>query len=440
MSVGTNVKTAAFVDTNTFLHFRPIPELEWLRILGSNEVTIIIVPIIIRQLDTQKDMNDRKAIRRRAASRLTWIRELLRIGRHTAIREGVSVRLEPREPELDLPAYHLSRAVDDDLLLASIIEYRERHPAERVVLVTADIGLMVKASHHNVEVVELLKDARLPEEVDPDEARIRELEQQVRELESSRPDLRLRFADGPERGTFRLPRPVSASAEEIDRRMAAIRRRYPKLGEQPQATEANSALYLLIATYQNPMTRLSSEQISSYDKALDNYFEKYRQFLPRLIEFENESARIIEINVGLENRGTALAEDIDILLKFPNGFKLLTEALEPPRGPSPPEKPKPFLERMGSLGDFRVPAMDRLRDIGPPPNVSSPRIRRSNSYDVEVHVGRIKHGWFEPFDPLYVLFESIDAARSFHFDYRINAANLPKDTKGVLHVIIEAAT
>ena len=76
------------------------------------------------------------------------------------------------------------------------------------------------------------------------------------------------------------------------------------------------------------------------------------------------------------------------------------------------------------------------RDISLP-NVSPPTIRRTDSYEVNFHVARIKHKTHESCPTLYAIFDSFDSARSFHTDYRILAANVPQEITGQLHVIIQ---
>jgi hypothetical protein len=75
--------------------------------------------------------------------------------------------------------------------------------------------------------------------------------------------------------------------------------------------------------------------------------------------------------------------------------------------------------------------------VGPPPNVSSPSIQRTNSYESRSHVIKAKHG-----DTLWVAnfvaaFGSDDSLSSFKIDYSISAANLPKAVKDHLSLIVE---
>ncbi len=82
--------------------------------------------------------------------------------------------------------------------------------------------------------------------------------------------------------------------------------------------------------------------------------------------------------------------------------------------------------------------MSRIPDtVLPPQNVSAPNIRNTGSYNVDFHIQRLKHKLQEPTDPLYVIFESFESARSFNIDYRLLAANIPNEVTGQLHIIIE---
>ena len=70
-------------------------------------------------------------------------------------------------------------------------------------------------------------------------------------------------------------------------------------------------------------------------------------------------------------------------------------------------------------------------------NVSSPTIRRTNSIEVHFHVRELKHNVQQEFDPLFLLFDSWDTAKSFTVEYRLLAANVPLPVTGNLHVIVD---
>jgi hypothetical protein len=78
--------------------------------------------------------------------------------------------------------------------------------------------------------------------------------------------------------------------------------------------------------------------------------------------------------------------------------------------------------------------------VGPPPNISSPQIERTNSYDVRSAVKKAKHGYSYRIAKFVIQFDSYELAKSFQIDYSISAANLPKAANGHLSVVIEKSS
>jgi hypothetical protein len=85
----------------------------------------------------------------------------------------------------------------------------------------------------------------------------------------------------------------------------------------------------------------------------------------------------------------------------------------------------------------RMPSFDPP-EILRPTNVSRPLIRRTNSYDVNVSIVMLKHGFVESLEPFYVMFESDERIGSFTVDYSIHASNLPDAPEGQLHAIVDS--
>lgn len=84
-----------------------------------------------------------------------------------------------------------------------------------------------------------------------------------------------------------------------------------------------------------------------------------------------------------------------------------------------------------------MPDFSRIEKIGR--NVSSPTIRRTNSYEIHFHVRTLKHKYQEPFETLFVAFDSWDTAKPFTVGYELSAGNVPNVVHGQLHVIVEVA-
>jgi len=189
---------------------------------------------------------------------------------------------------------------------------------------------------------------------------------------------------------------------------------------------------------------LLPEDIEKYNTELDKFYQAYSEYLRKGIWYENLRRRTVNLSICVANDGTAPAEDVDVFLHFPDGFEIMDEQSFPgtPEPPDPPDVPKTRMQRMMesviSPPEYFSPIMAHIPDgILASQNISTPNIRKTGSYEVEFNIQRIKHKLQEAADPLYILFESLEIARSFQIDYRLLAANIPKEVTGQLHVIIK---
>lgn len=435
-----------FLDTNIFLHYEDFDRIDWLKVMKTEEVTIVISPVTIRELNKHKDAGSRARIKNRAGATLRKLYALFQTGNNARIQEGVEVRLEDRDPLIDFGAYQLSREVQDDHLIASMVMYQTQMPGADITLVTSDVGLtlMAKANRLRLNATKLDDGFKLPPEPDPDQQRIKSLEQELRALKLKLPQLSLAFEDGNQHATFNLMRPRDTTQEEFEKKLDDIKQRHPKLDSKPeqQMTSSGSAstiVKMLAELHKNPFFTVSHEDIIEYNAKLDEFYAIFAEYLQQEARFRNLEHRTIRLTIWIKNDGTAPGDDIDVFMHFPDGFLVVAEDDFPqaPQPPDPPSMPKTPMEKLSSFRTIaNLPDLTGLSDVHLPPNISAPNIKRSNSYDVDLHVTRLKHGFQEPFGTLYVTFESIESARSFHVDYKILAADLPHEQSGRLHVII----
>jgi rRNA-processing protein FCF1 len=430
----------AFIDTNTFLHYRPVDQIDWLSELRAKQVTIIVASSVLNELDAQKWKHPLGKIRARAAAAVKKLSGYADSDLPYPLRNGVKLDISPDEPSPDYAELHLNKESGDDHLIASIIEFRAREPNGETLLVTADVGLKLKARRHGVQVRTLRDDLRLPDEADASEKRIKELETRLREYESAAPALQLSFQGGCQRASFRIPARQRSAQEYVEKEMAHLRAELPHLVSK---LNPHSDLTVELAL------GFQLQEVKAYNEGLDQYYARYAEYLREFNDFENERLRTIELSIVLENTGSWPAEDVDILMQFPDGFVLLEKKYlrQPPKKPQPPPYPQSLLEKMSNMfstldaasiiGPFMTsPRLHNLRDL-PPKNVSPPSIKRSHSFEVTCHVQKLKHKFTAPLHPLYVVFDSLEAISSFAIDYGILASNSPKEFPGRLDVIVE---
>ena len=86
-----------------------------------------------------------------------------------------------------------------------------------------------------------------------------------------------------------------------------------------------------------------------------------------------------------------------------------------------------------------------MRELSPPAqgfpkapmSKSTFKLKRTNSYDLREHTSRIKHGNAFCVQPLQLIFDTYEKAKSFHCDYQLYVANLTEPIVGQLNFIVD---
>jgi hypothetical protein len=434
--MGARDRVVVFPDTNIFLHFRPIAEPDWKSLVSAKAVLIQVCPTVTRELEKHKALHSVKRIRDRATTALKMLHGLLQGGLPSKVRDGVELDLSGIDPAPDFAGpRHLNLQLADDSIIAAVLDYRESHPEVKVLLLTADLTLIVKARHYQIDTLQMPDDLRLPDEPNPDEQKIKELEKAVRLFKNRVPDLVLVFDNGKDHKTFEIHSPDPNNEAGINAAMRAVKEKYPLTRPEPPAptsTEEFSArLNEHIAEAFKDLTASMQLLQGDYDLRLKRWYGVYEKYLREVAEFEALQLRTIQLNLILVNRGTCPAEDVDINLHFPDGFIMYNEDERPecPDEPSPPSHTAfdPGLAFIRpSLSNLMAPEL---------PNSHMPKIRRTNSYDVTIPCGRLKHEYVYNCEPLYLAFDSFEGAKPFSFAYNLHAANAPVSEKGELHIV-----
>jgi hypothetical protein len=81
---------------------------------------------------------------------------LLQGGLPSKVRDGVELDLSGIDPAPDFAAgRHLNLQLADDSITAAVLDNRESHPEVKVLLLTADLTLIVKARHYQTDTLQM---------------------------------------------------------------------------------------------------------------------------------------------------------------------------------------------------------------------------------------------------------------------------------------------
>ena len=437
-------KVALFPDTNLFMHYRPFNETDWCSLLQTTAVEIEIAPVVIRELEAQKTLNPSRKLRERAATRIKLLHKYLG---NPEVRDGVTLQFQRKEPTAEFAASRgLNLQIKDDQLIGTFFLYREENPDIRSVLATGDLSLTVKAHQYQIEILTPDETFLLPPEPDPLEKKNKELEAELHRYRSREPVLAVLFEDHNNYARFGLVPPDNiANAEpEIQARLAAAKEKVQPVDLRPRqvsdpATLVNNPLAQVVE-----MARKASEGFEAigrqfhedYNVRVADYYRAYEQYLRDSAAFATLAPRTIELGLIVDNSGTCPAEDIHVMLHFPDGFTLFDEK-HPPRMPEEPSIPSKEMFSQSSLLTSLSYIPDISTRLALPRDPSVPKIRKTNSYDVEFEDEKLQHGFIWELDRLYAAFDSWESAKSFSIDYVIRAGNIIDPAEGKLGVVIE---
>ncbi|MFC1712714.1 PIN domain-containing protein [Candidatus Poribacteria bacterium] len=411
-----------FIDTNIFLQYRSFTEIDWAKELEADRVVLVVCSTVLGELDEKKaPTSDNRRTRQRArdaAAKLADIDE-----KNQDVRANVDLLLIAKEPRIDWESEGLSSDVKDDRIIATIL--CERENMENLVIVTFDSAMRFKAKardirYHTISDEYLLEPSKSPEE--------KELEE-LRKLVARIPKLSLKLAGEEELRDF-------AEFSLLE---------YSPISDEDIGTQLNDENMRLHRSGWNP--GVSDSEFSRYGRDLEKYLDQLEGYLEEKRNHDELCSRAITISFVVANDGTTPAEEIDIFLFFPDGFALYDRDSFPEE-PEPPEEPTPMRDRWEMERQRSVREFDRLASIARanfPTRVQhqseediyiKPNIRKNNGYEVKFSLPKVKHNTVVRLEPVYILFSSIESAKSFRIDYSIIADNIPKKIDGRVNVIL----
>lgn len=276
------------VDTNLILHFRRLDELDWCELVGAAPCSVVVTPVLMRELERAKVHNPNAKLRARAKDAIAWLAAKIADEDPIILREGVTLILDEQEPLIDFAEHRLSRDIADDHLIASALDWNLRSGHD-VAIASADSGLALKLRSRPIRFFQPEEKWRLSNAVDAERAELRELKRKLDQERMRRPALTVQFLEG---GTT-----INIGPDPIER---------PRSIEEVQSAFPTMALddYSQLDNRTKPGVRVyRHEPVDQYNKDLGTYFADYGRYLERHDDWAEQEGRTLEIEFFLANAG-----------------------------------------------------------------------------------------------------------------------------------------
>jgi len=429
MSLST--KKIVVIDTNLFLHYKRPDHFDWAGLHCQN-IELVVLAIVIRELEKTKNFGSSTRLRTRAAEMITWLSKVMDQGFDVELRKGLRIRFETNEPAIDFVEHNLVRELQDDVLIAGLISLAKSTP-ERPLMATADLGVKSKARQRGFEVFAPLETDKLAEELDQRDKELLELRKENQQYKNRQPRLKVAFVSRETRLQVQLPTPQSI-IEPAEPDM--LKQRYPSLKSAAEIAKLPTAYQLGHALNAVPEWRRER-----YNAELEQFYEKYEKYRNRVVKLRRMAQCRVELSIIILNEGTAPATDIDVVMKFPEGSFVLKDLklFEEPKLPAPPEKPISASLGAGFLDSphLRLP---EFRNFTPPPGLF-PRPELDWSLEVDGNTAHFRLDRLKPeFDwtmpTLWLQFPNMEDVRSTTVHVDVSAAESLGRNPHQLHIII----
>ncbi|VFM99628.1 MAG: PIN domain-containing protein [Candidatus Kentron sp. G] len=153
-----------FIDTMVFLHFRPLDELDLPSRLQSDTITLVVPRITIRELDKHKSEHRNRKVRERTLRVLKEFETAITNGK--PLKGGIVVEPFSTYPKDQLDKLPLNPEWADDVLIASVVAYKEISGNTDVTIISQDTGIRLTCRNHGIATLQLDPNEMLPEDLD----------------------------------------------------------------------------------------------------------------------------------------------------------------------------------------------------------------------------------------------------------------------------------
>ncbi len=428
-----NTLIYAFVDTNVLLHYKFFRHIDWPTALGVSEVVLVFAQVVLHELDNKKWSGSRRE-KARARSVLKALDEFKLSTDKVTVTAGFKIMAIGTEPEDELFERHrLQPTVPDDRLQASLLGFvAGRGDVIRAALVTADMGLRVKARPRQIEVLVPKDDLIEKDEPDETERRLSAARQEIVALRHAVPELRLTI-DGESllERDVRLVKPFDART--LGRLLGNWRSRHPRTELPPDPSAQTGAAGILRGIRSSLIVLQEGEGAKEHNCKIDSVYKDYERYIQEWPSNVNGHRRSLGLRFILENSGTAPADDVHLTIWTDADGLWLEELPSMPEPPVVPEPRNPFDFSSSYGGPYFDPSDIIFADA----DLAGPTVVEDDPKRVKYWTKRTTHHMPVELPIVYFRFNADECVMSFKINYKLIAANLRMPRMGTINVKLD---
>ncbi len=416
-----------FLDTNVYLHYIDVEEIDWKSLVtGGEDFTIVIPPIVREEIDKKKDQA-RGKIQHRAKKISSKFANIFLEEKKMKYKYS-----DCKNPTNDLfEKYQFDKDTNDDKLLLSAILFDPTK--DNIILVSADNNILIKAKTNGVPYFRMPKDGEhlLKEEKTEEEKEIEKLKEELDIYKNRKPNPQITFEDGSTMLKLKKPTPKDLEIE-IEKYLEKEKLKYPRDSTYDTGDYLDGAIR---NTLHSIMGDFSAEQILKYNIQREEYLKEYKEYIRFIVQNEIFSEQLKELKFTLSNTGNAQTGDMNIFINIPQNIKLYSKKSKIKRIKSvlvPPQKNglnRKVLQATANIQPLEsyLPNYEYCWDLN----------NRLTNNEFLFDESKLNHTLHKNLNIEDSLFIDTLSCRNFSIDWYIIDSALPKPVEGQLKVIIE---
>jgi rRNA-processing protein FCF1 len=297
-----------FLDTNVYLHYKDFEQIDWkTSVCDGEDFTIVVPPIVIREIEKQKD-SCRGKIQARAKNVSS------KFGGYfleNKVSEKIKIATCEDPSDKDFDGLKFNRSTNDDVLILSVI--KSGYNKNDIIVISRDIPLLIKAQSNQLKYYKMADEFLIKEELSEEEKELIATKKELEKYKNRQPKPSVTFIGGAILLKFTKPKNIDLEAE-LEKFMDNLKSENPYYQKKVQSDKSYNSIFIL----NDP----SDERIIRYNKELDEYYSEYEVYQRFKIKNNILSERFQEIRFEIHNDGTAQTGDMKIFIDFPENIKL----------------------------------------------------------------------------------------------------------------------